>query len=210
MDEQALIDLETFLRSRLAEPLPGAPAQLRFAPSPARKGWQPGDQPASARSAAALILLYPGDLGASFPLTMRRDDLPRHPGQISLPGGGIDPGEDPAAAALREAHEEIGVDPADVRIIGALSPLWVIVSNFVVRPFVGVTDRRPDFRAAPREVAEVIETPVHWVRDESRVGRDHRTRDGLGLAFPYFDFAGHRVWGATAMMLGEFAALWDR
>jgi 8-oxo-dGTP pyrophosphatase MutT (NUDIX family) len=136
--------------------------------------------------------------------------LPLHPGQISLPGGGLDPGENPAAAALREAHEEIGIDPRDVRILGALSPLWVIVSNFVVRPFVGITDMRPVFRPEPREVAEMIETPVDWVRDGSRVAWDHRVRDGVRVEFPYFDFGGHRVWGATAMVLSEFAALFDR
>jgi 8-oxo-dGTP pyrophosphatase MutT (NUDIX family) len=202
-------ELETFLRARLTAPLPGPLAQLRFAPSPLRKGWQPDDQPAGAREAAALILLYPGDAGPSFPLTMRRHDLPHHPGQISLPGGGLGPGEDAAAAALREAHEEIGVDPRHIRIIGALSPLWVVVSNFLVRPFVGVTDRRPDFRASPREVAALIETPVQWVTDPARIGWDERVRDGIVIRFPYFDFRGQHVWGATAMILGEFGAVLD-
>lgn len=204
-----LNDLETFLRARLAAPLPGAVAQWRFAPTPPFKGWQPDDQPAGAREAAALILLYPGEHGPSFPLTVRRDDLPHHPGQISLPGGGLDPGEDPAAGALREAHEEIGIDPSAVRIIGALSPLWVIVSNFVVRPFIGVTDHRPDFRAAPREVAQLIETPIAWVRDPQRVSSDQRMRGGILVDFPYFDFDGHRVWGATGMILGEFGELFS-
>lgn len=203
VNDRELTTLESFLRRRLTEPLPGARAQWRFAPQPALKGWQPDDQPATARDAAALILLYPGEAGISFPLTVRHDDLPHHPGQISLPGGGLDPGEDPAAAALREAHEEIGVDPATVRIIGALSPLWVIVSNFVLRPYVGVVDHRPEFRASPREVAALIETPVDWVRDASRVGSDQRMRTGVAVTFPYFDFDGHHVWGATAMVLGE-------
>jgi 8-oxo-dGTP pyrophosphatase MutT (NUDIX family) len=134
---------------------------------------------------------------------VRREDLPHHPGQISLPGGGLNAGEDPAAGALREAHEEIGVDPRDVRIVGALSTLWVIVSNFVVHPFVGVIDHRPEFRASPREVSALIETPVAWVRDAARVGVDTRLRGGVSVSFPYFDFDGHHIWGATAMMLGE-------
>ena len=209
MNASPLADLETFLRSRLAAPLPGPEAQRRFAPTPARKSWRPDDQPPGARAAAALILLYPGDAGALFPLTVRRHDLPFHPGQISLPGGGLDPGEDPAAAALRETHEEIGVDPGDIRLIGQLSPLWVIVSNFVVRTFVGITDARPVFRPQPREVAELIETPIDWLRDTSRVAWDQRVRDGVRVSFPYFDFGGHRVWGATAMVLSEFAALFE-
>jgi 8-oxo-dGTP pyrophosphatase MutT (NUDIX family) len=209
VDTARLTDLEAFLRVRLARPLPGPEAQRRFAPKPPRRSWRPDDQPLGAREAAALILLYPGHEGAQFPLTVRRHDLPLHPGQISLPGGGLDPGEDPAAAALRETHEELGIDPADVRIVGPLSPLWVIVSNYVVRPYIGITDVRPAFRPEPREVAELIETPVEWVRDRSRVAWDERIRDGVRIEFPYFDFAGHRVWGATAMVLSEFAALFD-
>jgi 8-oxo-dGTP pyrophosphatase MutT (NUDIX family) len=199
----AVDSLELVLRHRLAGPLPGAEAQWRFAPSPPLKGWRPDDRPSGARAAAALVLIYPGQHGASFPLTVRRDDLPQHPGQISLPGGGLDPGEDPAAAALREAHEEIGINPDDVRILGPLSTLWVIVSNFVVTPYVAVTDRRPEFRAAPHEVAALIEAPVHWLMEPSRVGWDERNRSGVPVRFPYFDFDGHRVWGATAMMLSE-------
>ena len=207
MSDRTLKELETFLRARLNAPLPGAEAQWKFAPTPAFKGWRPDDQPDSARQAAALILLYPGEHGPSFPLTVRRDDLPQHPGQISFPGGGLDPGEDPAMGALREAHEEIGIDPADVRIIGALSPLWVVVSNFVMRTFIGVTDHRPEFRAAPREVAHLIETPVAWVRDPSRVASEQRMRGGIMVNFPYFDFDGHRVWGATGMVLSEMREL---
>jgi 8-oxo-dGTP pyrophosphatase MutT (NUDIX family) len=206
--DRSLKDLETFLRERLAAPLPGPEAQRRFAPKPPRKGWVPDDQPPGAREAAALILLYPGENGASFPLTVRRHDLPLHPGQISLPGGALDPGEDPAEAALRETYEEIGIDPGDIRLIGPLSPLW-IVSNFVMRPFVGIADRRLTFRPEPREVEALIETPVEWLRDPSRVAKGDRVRDNVRVEFPYFDFAGHRVWGATAMVLSEFAALLD-
>jgi 8-oxo-dGTP pyrophosphatase MutT (NUDIX family) len=206
-----LAALESFLRGRLAGPLPGADAQRRFAPRPARRGWEPDLLPEGARQASALILIYPGAgaAGLSIPLTMRRDDLPHHPGQISLPGGGIDAGERPEDAALREAQEEIGVSPSDVRLIGALSPLWVIVSNFVVRPFVGVIDRRPDFRLAPQEVTTLVEAPLGEVRDASRLKWLRRTRDGVVIDYPYFDLGGHQVWGATAMMLGEFASLFE-
>jgi 8-oxo-dGTP pyrophosphatase MutT (NUDIX family) len=202
-----LSDLELSLRARLAQPLPGAAAQLQFAPSPARKGWEPHQRPPTARQAAALILIYPGESGPSFPLTVRHDGLPHHPGQISLPGGRLDSGEDPAAAALREAHEEIGIDPGRVRIVGALSTLWVVVSNFVVHPFVGVTDTRPEFRAAPDEVASLLEIPVAWTTDEARHGTERRARDGVVYSYRYFDFDGSRIWGATAMMLSEFGRI---
>jgi 8-oxo-dGTP pyrophosphatase MutT (NUDIX family) len=201
-------DLESFLRQRLQQPLPGATAQRRFAPVPARKGWEPDQQPPGARQAAALLLIYPGHDGARVALTLRRDDLPQHAGQISLPGGALDPGEAPVDAALREAHEEIGVDPATIRVVGPLSTLWVIVSNFLVQPFVAVADARPEFRIAEREVAALVEARLDHVRDASRLHWHEVTRYGIVQQYPYFDLEGHRVWGATAMMLGEFSCLW--
>jgi 8-oxo-dGTP pyrophosphatase MutT (NUDIX family) len=201
--------VERFLRERLARSLPGAPVQWRFAPRPARKGWEPHHQPRGARQAAALILLYEGHGGPVLPLTVRRDDLPHHPGQISLPGGAIDPGEAPDRAALREAHEEIGITPGDVRLVGSLSTLNVIVSNFVVQPFVGVLNGRPAFHPAPHEVAAVVEVPLEEVRDAGRLGWSRHVREGIVVTYPHFDLAGHQVWGATAMILGEFASLFD-
>ena len=204
-----LAALEEFLRNRLGETLPGPDAQLRFAPLPIRKGWEPHLEPEGSRLAAALILLYPGPGGPVVPLTVRRDDLPHHPGQISLPGGRVDPAETPADAALRETHEEIGVRPDEVRLVGALSSLWVVVSNHVVRPFVAIADRRPEFQLAPREVAALVEAPLSEVLDARRLGWTRRTRDGLIARYPHFRLAGHEVWGATAMILGEFAALFS-
>lgn len=155
------------------------------------------------------MLLYPGEAGPSLALTLRRDDLPQHAGQVSFPGGALDPGERAADAAIRETHEEIGVDPGMIRIIGPLSTLWVIVSNFLVEPFVAIADRRPAFTLAEYEVAALVEAPLEHVRDPTRLHWHRVTRDGFVQRYPYFDLAGERVWGATAMMLGEFASLWD-
>jgi 8-oxo-dGTP pyrophosphatase MutT (NUDIX family) len=204
-----LIAIESYLLRRLNEPLPGAAVQKRFAPRPPHKGWAPDLVPDTARRAAALILLYPGQAGPSLPLTVRRHDLPQHPGQISLPGGAIDEGEAPVDAALREAHEEIGVERDSVRIIGALSSFFVIVSNFVVYPFIGVSDVRPDFRPEAREVAEVLEAPVQELLDRARTGWDRRPRESIMVDLPYMKTGSHMVWGATAMILGEFGALFD-
>jgi 8-oxo-dGTP pyrophosphatase MutT (NUDIX family) len=126
-----------------------------------------------------------------------------------LPGGRIDLGETAEAAALREASEEIGVNPASVRILGALTPLYVLVSRFLVTPFVGVTASRPDFRIAEREVAELIEAPLDQLRDRRILHWDSRTPEGFLIDFPYFSLGHHRVWGATAMMLGEFVSVLD-
>lgn len=202
--------LEAFLRQRLGRHLPGRDAQRRFAPLPVRKGWEPDQQPPEARRAAALVLIYPHETGPRIALTLRRDDLPHHAGQVSLPGGAVDPGEETINAALREAHEEIGVDPASVRVVGALSTLWVLVSNFVLQPFVGVTHTRPDFRLADREVARLIEAPVAHLLDPARQHTLTVPRDGVVVTYKYFDLDGERVWGATAMILSEFVSLWEK
>jgi 8-oxo-dGTP pyrophosphatase MutT (NUDIX family) len=201
--------LETRLRAGLSAPLPGPEAQLRFAPRPTPRDWDPAAQPAGARHAAALILLYPGDAGPAIALTRRHADLPHHGGQISLPGGGIHAGETPADAATREAHEEIGVDPASVRVLGGLSPLWVAVSGFVVHPVVAVTGTRPAWVPCPREVDEILEAPVARLRDRTVLDWARRRRAGVDVLVPHFRVADWRVWGATAMILGEFAAVLD-
>ena len=203
----SLVELEAALRERLAGTLPGLEAQLRFAPKPPRAGWTPGEFPSDARPAAALLLLYPGDHGPSIALTVRASGLRRHAGQISLPGGATDPGETLVEAALREAHEEIGVDPASVRILGELTPVHVLVSGFTLHPIVGLTHLRPAFVPAAHEVAAVIEVSVADLQDASHIRHGTRTREGMAIEYPYFDLKGHQVWGATAKVLGEFICL---
>jgi len=196
------------LAARLKEPLPGATAQLKM--SPRQPGARPltRDAPANVKHAAALILLYEADGEFKFPLTIRRPDLLHHPGQISLPGGGLDHGELPEAAALREAEEEIGVDPSSVRILGSLTPLYVIVSGFVVTPFVGVVNERPQFHPEAREVAEILDVSLAELKDPARRMWGTKTPEGYLIDFPYFSVGdGHQVWGATAMMLSEFVEL---
>jgi len=203
----SLIQLETTLRERLAGTLPGLEAQLRFMPTPPRTGWTPGEFPSDARIAAGLLLLYPGERGASIPLTVRASHLKRHAGQISLPGGATDEGETLVQAALREAHEEIGVDPARVRILGQLTAVHVLVSGFTLHPIVGITDERPEFNPAAHEVEEVIEVSIEDLQDASNIRSGTRTREGVAIEYPYFDLRGSHVWGATAMILGEFICL---
>jgi 8-oxo-dGTP pyrophosphatase MutT (NUDIX family) len=202
-----LHDIERTLRERLAGTLPGVQAQLKFAPSPTRPGWRPGHFPEDTRAAAALLLLYPHYDDIAVPLTVRASGLARHAGQISLPGGATDPGETLSEAALREASEEIGVHPSSVRILGELTPVHVLVSGFTLHPVVGITDRRPDFLLAPDEVDEILEISLTDLRDASRIGRGTRIREGVAVEYPYFDLLGHQVWGATAMVLGEFICL---
>ena len=203
----ALKELERTLRVKLAETLPGLEAQLRFAPATPRDGWQPGYFPEDARVAAALLLIYPGADGPAIPLTVRASTLPRHAGQISLPGGASDPGETLVQTALREAAEEIAVDPARVEVLGELTPVHVLVSGFTLHPVVGVTHTRPAFSPAAYEVDAILEVSLDDLRDASRIRSGTRIREGVAVEYPYFDLQGHQVWGATAMVLGEFIRL---
>ena len=207
MTGDTLLELEAVLRERLAGTLPGLEAQRRFMPTPPRSGWKPGEFPSDARVAAGLLLLYPGERGVSIPLTVRASGLRRHAGQISLPGGATDPGETLAQAALREAHEEIGVDPATVRILGELTPVHVLVSGFTLHPVVGISHARPAFALAAHEVETIVEVSVEDLKDASSIRQGTRTREGIAIEYPYFDLMGHQVWGATAMILGEFVCL---
>jgi 8-oxo-dGTP pyrophosphatase MutT (NUDIX family) len=203
----SLPSVEAFLRERLRQPLPGAEAHHRFAPRPALTGWRPDDLPSHARRAATLILLYPGEHGVTFPLTIRHSALSHHPGQVSLPGGRIDVDESGEHAALRETHEEIGVSPDIVRVLGPLSTLWVLVSNHVVQPFVAVADARPDFQLDSREVDHLIEMPLSALHDEAIIGTGQRMRDQIAVEVPFFGWHDQQIWGATAMILGEFREL---
>jgi 8-oxo-dGTP pyrophosphatase MutT (NUDIX family) len=195
------------VRLRLSQPLPGLDAQLRMAPDP-RMWPEPG---AILRPAAALLLMYPHEGGWSIPLTLRGAGLRHHTGQVSLPGGRLDrPDETPEEAALREAFEEIGVAPADVDVLGRLTPLPIAVSSHLLHPVVGVAAERPVFTLAAHEVERLIEIPIPWLLGHDAVAWEDRVsplRPSETIKVPYFQVADARVWGATAMILAEFIAL---
>ncbi len=197
------------LRRRLSEPLPGLDAQLRMAPNP--RVWpEPG---VTLRPAAALLLVYPHQNDWYLPLTVRGSTLRHHKGQVSLPGGRLDrEDESVEEAALREAHEEVGVAPADVDVLGRLTPLPIAVSGHVLHPVVGAARTRPAFTLAAEEVERLIELPVARLLQPDAVRWEQRVRSlpphGM-MDVPYFDIAGARVWGATAMVLAEFIAILD-
>jgi 8-oxo-dGTP pyrophosphatase MutT (NUDIX family) len=204
------------LRLGLQRPLPGLDAQLRMAPSP-RIGWDPLRFPEGATNGAALLLVYPAFAEARVgdtlhvALTVRGSELRNHTGQVSLPGGRVEEGETFEAAALREATEEIGVDPGTVELLGRLTPLHIPVSGFLLHPIVGFTPMRPAFQRAEWEVARIIEAPVSLLADPTVVKREMRTRvvkgQPIDVDVPYFDIDGEKVWGATAMVLAEFCAI---
>ena len=202
-------NLPESLRRRLASPLPGVPAQMRMSPRP-RLGADPDLDVSTLRPAAALILIYPHADAWHVPLTVRASNLRHHTGQVSLPGGRLDDGESIEDAALREAHEEVGITPGEVDVLGRLTPLPVYVSGHLLYPVVGSASRRPAFNLASHEVERLIEVPIALLREPDRVLWEERTRilppQGV-MNVPYFDVSDVRVWGATAMVLAEFVAL---
>ena len=187
-------------------PLPGPPAQEMLAPRP-KRDWPKGFKPEDLRHAAGLLLLFPLEERAHVVLTVRADSLERHGGQVSLPGGRIEPGESVEHAALREAHEEVGLDPGTVQTIGALTPLDIPVSGFCLHPIVAAVDRRPILRPALGEVARILEIAVDTLLDPASYGTRPLVRDGRALEAPTVLVEGVEIWGATAMALAEFLAL---
>ena len=181
-----------------------------MAPSP-RLGWDPLQFPEGAHDGAALLLVYPHDDTLHVALTVRGSGLRNHTGQVSLPGGRVDQGETFEVAALREATEEIGVDPNAVEVLGRLTPLHIPVSGFLLHPIVGYTSMRPAFQRAEWEVARIIEAPVNRLSDPTAVKREIRARvvkgQSIDVDVPYFAIDGEKVWGATAMVLAEFCAI---
>lgn len=173
---------------------------------PWRGGQRPSPIPGQVRMAAVLLLLYRHRSAFHLVLTRRRDDLHNHAGQISFPGGRQEEDESLEMTAVRETHEEIGVPPTAVTILGQLSPIWIPPSNFMVHPFVSWVSngQRPSFQPAASEVAALLEVPLTHLLDPA----SHKTglieRLGQQLTAPYFDVDGQMVWGGTAAILSEF------
>jgi 8-oxo-dGTP pyrophosphatase MutT (NUDIX family) len=155
--------------------------------------------PPEIRPAAVLIAVTdrpdPGVLLTHRPETMRA-----HPGQVAFPGGKLDPGEDALEAALREAHEELGIEPGSVRVIGA-SDRFVTGSGFAVTPVLGLVLPDLPIRPDPREVSSWFEAPLRFILDEAN--HVQKLGEFRGFERPYLeiDWQGHRIWGVTAAII---------
>ena len=156
-------------------------------------------------NSAVLCPLYlrEGDLHAVF--TRRRDDLRRHPGEISFPGGRQDEDEpDLRTTALREAEEEIGLAPDDVELVGALQPTPTIATNYAVYPFVGLIEPGRTWRPSAAEVAEVLELPLRRLREG--YARRRLLRRGVPFRTDVYCVDDQLIWGATARIVADLLA----
>jgi 8-oxo-dGTP pyrophosphatase MutT (NUDIX family) len=180
-----------------AAPMPRMPASGR-----------PG---APARPAGVLALLYPDADGmARVVLIERSTHEGHHSGEVSFPGGKAEPGDaDIVATALREATEEVGLDPvaAGVRVVGELEPFWIPVSDFAVTPVVAVAERRPELTGSPREVARIVEPPMTTFLPGAPIRIVERTIRGWPLRYGVYEVDGLSIWGATARILSQLGAI---
>jgi len=200
------------IRQALKQPLPGMTAQKKMAPEMADGEVNRWEQVDDHREAGVLLLLYPHRIDSRSELHIaltRRTEYPGvHSGQVSFPGGRREDGETLQTTALRETQEEVGVLPETLQIIGKLSSLYTAPSNFCIHPFVAFSSTRPAFFLEPKEVAELIETPLSLLLNPATCKQEIWKIPNYGdRRVSFFDVFGHKVWGATAMMLSEFLVL---
>jgi 8-oxo-dGTP pyrophosphatase MutT (NUDIX family) len=195
------------VRRALARPLPGLAAQLHMAPAYHAAALRDRTPPPAPKEAAVLILLYPRGAQLYLPLTRRTEHVENHKGQISLPGGAREAGESLQETALRETCEELRTCAEGWTALGALSPLYIPPSGFLINPFVAYTPAHSAFDPDPLEVAELIETPLSLLLDPASAVRETWELRGAPVKVPFFHVYGHKVWGATAMVLSELITL---
>ncbi len=158
--------------------------------------------------AAVLVPLFDFEGATHVLLTRRRADLRRHAGQVSFPGGRIEPGEESLTAALREAEEEIGLDPARVDVLGRLDDTLVLVTGFRLTPWVGVVPYPYDYRRHPREVEDILYVPLRSLTRPGVHETEEREAYGELHLVHFFHLPAVTIWGATARILDTLLRVW--
>ena len=207
------------LQNRLAGELPGIKSWERMAVK-SQKGqrieseslqkysdWLTKEKLSAMKKAAVLIGLFQKDGEWYFPLIKRPMHEKNHPGQIALPGGAMEKDETLETTAIREAFEEVGITPSDVKIIGEMTPLPVPVSNYVISPFVGIINKEPKWKINKDEVEELIILKLDdLISADNGYSEDWNLR-GNQVKVPIFKLMDKTIWGATATVLCELIDL---
>lgn len=206
-----MTDFEVFLRQRLVNPLPGSEAQNLMRPHPAEitnpsfKSNMPDHS--EYRNSSVLVPIITWKEEFEVILTLRTSGI-KHGGQLSFPGGGREGDESYEETALREAHEEIGLDTGSADIAGRLTPLFVNHSNNMVTPVVAFIESQQEFTPNPNEVDEVFSVPFSELLSHKNHIREEWDLRDQKYSVPFFDIHHVPLWGATAMMMSELLELY--
>lgn len=201
----SLDNIANRLKERLSSPLPGDFAHATLRAVPVGNTMPKFNHKLSPRPGGVLILLYQKGDEIKFPLIKRQEYLGTHSGQISLPGGKAEPGEDSIQAALREGEEEIGINRKEPNVLGTLSNFFVIPSNFIITPVIATLATEPVFTPDSYEVAKILSGSIEELIKEDSIKQSEILVAGqFRMIAPHFEIEGEIVWGATAMMLNEF------
>jgi 8-oxo-dGTP pyrophosphatase MutT (NUDIX family) len=202
-----------FLYQRLQMPLPGVQAQATMMPEVTGLKYHPlKEPPEHAKKSAILCLITPSiNNTPEILLTLRSNNLSTHKGQISFPGGRCEHGELPHETALRETYEEVGISPEVISLVGALTKLYVPPSNSLIYPLIGYCHERPTaLELQLDEVQEVFFTEIATLTNKQNIKITQVERNGILIDTPYFDIhPTTKLWGATAMILGEVCSLFE-
>lgn len=199
----SISELSNFLENRLKENKPGLQSQLKLSVQPPPSTLTVNEAKGHCLPAGVLILFYPKNGRIHLVFIQRTATVNHHPNQISFPGGQKDDGESIEEAALREAWEELGIEANNLKIIGQLTPLYVQPSNYCIYPVVAVTEKPPEFKSNPMEVAEIIEVPLDHLLNPENLRQEIWTLRGRDVLVPFYYYQGYKIWGATAMILAE-------
>lgn len=169
--------------------------------------WLSKENLKSLKDAAILIALFEKDGEYCFPMIKRPENVKNHPGQIALPGGSKEKEESLERTALREAQEEIGIDPSKVEILGKLTPIPVPVSGYLVQTYIGTIAEEPKWKLSKDEVADFFILKLSELLDADNGYYEKWDLRGLNAKVPIFKIGDLKIWGATASVLSEFIEL---
>jgi 8-oxo-dGTP pyrophosphatase MutT (NUDIX family) len=193
------------LKGRLAKELPGEEAQFSMAPFSRERITEVPKEKYFPKMSAVLILLFPCNNSIHTVLIQRPEYSGVHSGQVAFPGGKFEEDDkELSRTALREASEEVGVNPKVVEIIGCLTDIYITPSNFLVRPFIAYSYELPSFIADVHEVQKIIQVDLFSLNDEKiKSVKSILHSNGVKAKTPYYEIEGLTIWGATAMMISE-------